>query len=71
MDGVSQTVFVDQFVAVMATGIGRPDADKPGRDLPVRVHVPWSTPGAGVTLGSTEPYDLDMECVPDVLGLRA
>ena len=62
---------MDQLVAIMATGSGRPDVDKPGRDLPVLVHVPWSTPGARVTLGSDELYDYDTECVPDILGLRA
>ena len=45
VDGVSQTVFVDQLVAIMATGSGRSDADKPDRGLPVRMHVPWSTQG--------------------------
>ena len=62
---------MDQLVAIMATGSGRPDADKPSRDRPALVHVPWSTPGARVTLGSDELYNLNTECVPDVLGMRA
>ena len=35
------------------------------------LHVPWSSRGAGVTLGSAGLYDLDMRYIPDVLSLRA
>ena len=70
-DDAPRTLLVNQFVAIMATGRDRPIADESGRDLQGRVHVTWSTPGAGVILGSAELYDLDNKCVPDVLGLRA
>ena len=54
VDGVSRTAFGDQLVPIMATGNGQPEADRPGGDLPVQVHVPWSSRGAGVTnLGRT------------------
>ena len=70
MDGVSRTTFRDRLVAIRATGNGRPEANRPGGDLPVRVHVPWSSRWAGVTLGSAGLYDLDTKCNPDVLGQR-
>ena len=40
VDGFSWTAFEDWLVTFMATGNGRPEADRPGGDLPVRVHVP-------------------------------
>ena len=43
VDGVSRIVFVNRLVTIMATGSGRPNADRPDSDLPVLVHVPWST----------------------------
>ena len=42
VDGVSRTALGDRLVAIMATGNGWPDTDRPGGELPVRVHVPWS-----------------------------
>ena len=77
VDGVSRTSLGDRLVLSMATGNGRPEANRPGGDLPVRVHVPWSSrggggrAGAGVTLDSAGLYDLDTRYIPDVLGLRA
>ena len=46
VDGVSLTDFVNQFVAIMATGSGWPGADKPGGDLLVRVR-PLEFSGGG------------------------
>ena len=43
-DSVSRTT-LDQLVLCMATGNGRPEANRPGGDLPVWVHVPWSSRG--------------------------
>ena len=75
VDGVSRTACGDRFVPIMATGNSRPEANRPGGDLPARVHVPWSSRGGGggggVTLGSAGLYDLDTRYIPDVLGLRA
>ena len=72
MGGVSWTAFGDRLVPIMVTGNGRPEANRPGGDLPVSVHVPGSSQGrAGVTLGSAGLYDLDTRYIPDVLGLRA
>ena len=58
----------------MTTKNDRPEANRPGGDLPVRVHVHWSSRGGGggvVTLGSAGLYDLDTRYIPEVLGLRA
>ena len=71
VDGISRTTSGDRLVLNMATGSGQPKASRPGGDLPVWVHVPWSSRGAGVTLGSGGLYDLDTRYIPDVLGLRA
>ena len=54
-------------MSVMATGSRQADVDKPGRDIPIL----RKNPRVGVTLGSAELYDLDPECVADVLGLHA
>ena len=69
VDGVSRTPG-DRLVLCMVTGNGRPEANRAGRDLPVWVHVPWSSWGAGVTLYSAG-LDLDTRYIPDVLGQRA
>ena len=71
VDGVSRTAFWDQLVPIMATGNGQPEANRPSGDIPGRVHVPWSSRGTGVTLGSAGLYDLDTRYIPDVLGLCA
>ena len=63
----SRAVFMDQSVSVMATGSGQADVDKPGQDIPILRR----NPRVGVILGSAELYNLDRECVPDVLGLHA
>ena len=67
VDCVFRAVFVTQPVSGMATGSCRPDTDRPSRDVPIL----QCTQRAGVTLDSLELYDLDLECVPDVLGLHA
>ena len=67
VDGVSRTALGDRLVLSMVTWNGRPEANRSGGDL----HVPWSSRGAGVTLGSAGLYDLDTRYIPDVLGLRA
>ena len=60
-------VSVAQPVSGMATGSGRPDADRQSRDAPILL----CTQRVGVTLRSPELYDLDPDCVTDVLGLHA
>ena len=45
VDGVYQTTLRDRLVLCMATGNGRPKANRPGEDLLVRVHVPWISGG--------------------------
>ena len=67
VDCVVQAVFVTQPVSGMATGSGRPDADRPSQDVSILQRIQR----AGVTLGSPELYNLDPEYVPDVLGLHA
>ena len=64
VNGFSRVVFVNQSGSVMATGGGQVDMDKPGRDIPILQKV-------GVTLDSAKLYNLDLEWVPDVLGLHA
>ena len=59
---VFRAVSVAQPVSGMANRSGRPDAD-----IPILLH----TKRVGVTLRSVELYDLDPDCVPDVLGLHA
>ena len=71
VDGVSRTTSGDRLVLGMATGNGQPEADRPGGDLPIRRHVPCSSRGSGVTLGSAGLYDLDTRYIPDALGLCA
>ena len=62
-----RVVSVAQPVSEMATGSGRQDADCPSQDVPILLR----TQQVGVTLRSPELYDLDPDCVPDVLGLYA
>ena len=66
-DCVFRAVSVAQSVSGMATGSGRPDADRMSRDVPILLR----TQRVGVTLRSPELYDLDLDCVLDVLGLHA
>ena len=66
VDCISQITSGARLVNGMATTTGQPEADRVGGDLPVWVHVPWSSRGVGVTL-----YDLDTRYIPDVLGLHA
>ena len=65
MNGFSRAFFVD--MSVMATGSGQADMDKPTQNIPIL----RKNPRVGVTLDSAELYDLNPECVPDVLGLHA
>ena len=63
-----KTLFsVAQPVSGMATRSGRPDADRLSRDVPILLR----TQRVGVTLRSPELYDLDPDCVPDVLGMHS
>ena len=62
-----RAVFVTQPVSGMATGSCRPDADRQSREVPILQR----TQRVGVTLGSPELYNVDPECVPDLLGLHA
>ena len=66
VNGFSRAVFVKQSGPAMATG-REVDVDKPGWDIPIL----RKNPRVGVTLDSAELYDLDPECVQDVLGLHA
>ena len=66
-DCVFRAVSVAQTVSGMATGSGRHDTNCPSRDVPIVL----CTQRVGVTLRSPELYDLDPDCVPDVLGLHA
>ena len=71
MDSISRITSGTRLVNGMATGTGQPEGDWAAGDLPVRVHVPWSSRGVGVKLGSAGLYDLDTRYIPDVLGLHA
>ena len=66
-DCVFHAFSVAQSVSGMVTGSGRPDADSQSRDVPILLR----TQRTGVTLLSPELYNLDPDCVPDVLGLHA
>ena len=67
VNGFSRVVFVNQSGSVLATGSGQVDMDKPERDIPIL----QKNPKVGVTLDSAKLYNLDLEWVPDVLGLHA
>ena len=71
VDCVSRIKSVSRLVNGMTTITEQSNADRAGGDLPVRVHIPWSSRGAGLTLRSAGLYDLDTRYIPDVLGLRA
>ena len=47
VDSVSWTTLGDRLLLCMVTENGRPEANRPGGDLPVRVHVPLSSRGGG------------------------
>ena len=55
----------------MATGSGRLPADRSGVDFTVQLDVPWNAPEAFVNVDSVRLHELNIESMPDVLGLRA
>ena len=58
------------LVIVMATGNSQPGADRKGIDFKVHVQIRWNAPEACVMLNSPGVFELDIEFLPDVLGLR-
>ena len=55
----------------MVTGSSRLPAGRSGVDFTVQLDVPWNAPEAFLNMNSAGLHELDIESMPDVLGLRA
>ena len=70
-DCFARAVCGTQCSLKMAAGSSRLPAGRSGVDFTVQLHVPWNAPEVFVNMKSTELHELNIESMPDVLGLRA
>ena len=70
-DCLARTIRGTQSSLEMATGSGRLPAGRSGVDFMLQLDVLWNAPEVFVNMDSAGLHELDIESMPDVLGLRA
>ena len=71
MDCFAWAIRKTQSSLEMATGRGQLPAGRSGVDFTVQLDVPWNAPEAFVNMDYAGLHELDIDSMPDVLGLRA